>query len=66
MKSLIGERIESSGLRKGYIAKEIGITGQQLSNWIAGRSFPTIQKAFQLAKLLNCKVDDLYGRTDTD
>jgi putative transcriptional regulator len=60
MKSLIGHRIEESGLRKGYIADKIGVTRQQLSNWIAGRSYPPMLKAFQLAKLLKCKVDELY------
>jgi putative transcriptional regulator len=62
MKSLIGQRIEESGLRKGYIADKLGITRQQLANWIGGRSYPTIEKAFKLADLLGVKVDDLYER----
>jgi putative transcriptional regulator len=60
MRSLIGKRIEDSGLRKGFIAAKLGVTRQQFANWIGGRSYPPIPKAFQLAKLLNCKVDDLY------
>lgn len=60
MKSRLNELIEKSGLRKKYIAKEVGITPTQFSNWIAGRSYPPLDKAYKLAKLLNCKVDDLY------
>ncbi|WP_230478657.1 helix-turn-helix transcriptional regulator [Bacillus thuringiensis] len=33
-----------------------------MSNYIQGRSFPTIEKAFQLADILDCKVDDLFER----
>jgi putative transcriptional regulator len=60
MKSRLNELIEKSGYRKKYIAKEVGITPTQLSNWIASRSYPPLDKAYKLAKLLNCKVDDLY------
>jgi DNA-binding XRE family transcriptional regulator len=60
MNCLIGEYIEKSGFKKGHIADQLGVTRQQLSNWIGGRSHPPIMKAFQLAKLLGCKVDDLY------
>lgn len=62
MKCLIGELIEAKGYKKGYIAKKIGISNQQLSNWIGCRSYPPILKAFELADLLGVKVDDLYER----
>lgn len=60
MISKIGELIELKGYKKKYIAKLMGITPEQLSRWISGNSKPTIDKAFKLAKLLECKVDDLY------
>lgn len=60
MKSRIGEWIDRTGFKKKYIAKELDISPTQLSNWIAGRSYPPIEKAFKLAELLQCKVDDLY------
>jgi putative transcriptional regulator len=60
MKSRLNELIEKSGYMKKYIAKEVGITPTQLSNWIACRSYPPLDKAYKLAKLLGCKVDDLY------
>jgi DNA-binding XRE family transcriptional regulator len=60
MESRIGYWIGKRGYKKGYIAEQLGISRQQLSNWIGGRSHPPIEKAFELSKLLNCKVDDLY------
>jgi putative transcriptional regulator len=66
MKSKIGYWIEQRGYMKKYIAKQVDITPTQLSNWISGKSSPTIEKAFKLADLLGVKVDDLYERTDSD
>lgn len=62
MKSMIGELIDKKGYKKKYIAAELDVTPTQLSNWIGGRSYPTIEKAFKLADLLGVKVDDLYIR----
>lgn len=66
MKSRIGYWIETRGYKKGYIANKLGISRQQLSNWIGDRSHPTIEKAFELSKLLNCKVDDLYEEEEVE
>lgn len=60
LKSKIGEYIERSGYRRDYIAKQIGVSYRQLAKYITGDSFPTVPKLFMLAKLLGCKVDDLY------
>ncbi|OIK11965.1 transcriptional regulator [Bacillus sp. MUM 116] len=60
MKSRIGELIDQAGYKKKYIASLLEISPTQLSNWISGRSYPTIEKAFTLAKILKVKVDDLY------
>lgn len=64
MKCLIGEWIQTRGFKKNFVATQLGITNQQLSNWIGGRSYPPMIKAFKLAALLNCKVDDLYERVE--
>lgn len=58
--SKIGERIEESGLKNNFIAKKIGgVTPKTIYNWRKGLSYPPFEKAFILAKILNCKVDDL-------
>jgi putative transcriptional regulator len=62
MENRIGEFIDKSGYKKKFIAKHLGITPTQLSNWISGRSYPSVPKLFALADLLEVKVDDLYSR----
>ncbi|TCN25468.1 helix-turn-helix transcriptional regulator [Mesobacillus foraminis] len=66
MKSRIGELIEEKGFMKKHIAKQLGITPTQLSNWIHDNNYPPLKKAFLLADLLECKVDDLYERDIKD
>ena len=60
MKSQIKQIIVNKGLKQKDVAELIGVTSQQLSNWINGSSYPRLEKAFELAKLLDVKVDDLY------
>jgi len=60
MKSKIGEIIDKKGYKKKYVAEKMDITQSQLSNWISGRAYPPMDKAFKLAKVLDVKVDDLY------
>lgn len=57
--SLIGKRIEESGLRDDYIAKKLGVSKRTIYNLKNGLSYPTFEKAFLLAHILGCKVDDL-------
>lgn len=60
MKLLIEELIEKSGLKKSYIAKQVGVNENTLTNWIKERSYPRLDQAVKLAEILNCKITDLY------
>lgn len=60
MKPRIKELIVAKDLKQKDVAKELGVSAQQLSNWVKGVSYPRFETAFKLAKLLGCKVDDLY------
>lgn len=57
--SRIGEKIEESGLRDDFIAKKLSVSRKTIYNLKKGLSYPTFEKAFILAKILGCKVDDL-------
>lgn len=52
------------GISKVFIAKNLGVSRGTIDNWIEGKSFPRLDQAVRLADLLNCKVDDLYERTE--
>jgi putative transcriptional regulator len=60
LKPKIGELINKSGYTRKYIAEQIEVSRKQLSNYVVGRSYPTAEKLFMLAKILGVKVDDLY------
>jgi putative transcriptional regulator len=62
MKSKIGEWIDKRGYKRKFVAEKMGVSQNQLSNWVTGKSFPTVEKLFKLAKVLDCTVDELYGR----
>jgi DNA-binding XRE family transcriptional regulator len=62
LRSRIGELVRVSKYRREYIIKELEITQNTLSNWCVGKTYPTMDKAFLLADLLEVKVDDLYER----
>ncbi|MEH7683964.1 helix-turn-helix domain-containing protein, partial [Priestia megaterium] len=47
MRSKIGEIIDEQGYKKKYIAEKMDITQSQLSNWISGRAYPPMDKAFK-------------------
>lgn len=64
MKLLINEVILKSGIKKGYIAKQLEINPVTLSNYISGKRKISLEMAVELSRILNCKIDDLYERTD--
>jgi putative transcriptional regulator len=61
--SQIGSLMKVSKYRREYIIKRLGITQNTMSNWVQGKTYPSIDKAYILADLLEVKVDDLYHRT---
>ncbi|MEW5567398.1 helix-turn-helix domain-containing protein [Rossellomorea marisflavi] len=62
LENRIGEIIASKGYLKKYIAFQLGVSQNQVSNWVTGKSYPTIPNLFRLADLLGVKVDDLFIR----
>ncbi|WP_272033048.1 helix-turn-helix transcriptional regulator [Oceanobacillus kimchii] len=64
IKSKIGDVIDSKGLKHKWVAEQVGVYPTVLSRWINNRGKPSLERTFKLAKVLNCKVDDLYTYED--
>lgn len=62
MRLVIDELIESSGLKHEFIAKKIGVSSRTLYSWRKGKTFPRLDKAVELADLLNVDITELYKR----
>ncbi|MBT2717957.1 helix-turn-helix transcriptional regulator [Bacillus sp. ISL-57] len=60
MKSNIGKLLKESKFKRDYIQKEMGVSRNTISNWSQGKTNPSVDQLFKLAKLLEVKVDDLY------
>ncbi|MEN8646171.1 helix-turn-helix transcriptional regulator [Bacillus cereus group sp. BceL062] len=60
LKSNIGELLKSNALKGKWIAQQLNISPNQISNYVTGKSYPPVDRAFELAKIFDCRVDDLY------
>ncbi|MFB1098190.1 helix-turn-helix transcriptional regulator [Terribacillus sp. JSM ZJ617] len=60
MDSRIKEWIVRRKLKNDLVAERLGVSRETVSKWCNNKAVPSLKKAFELANLLNCKVDDLY------
>ena len=58
--SIIKEKILESGYTNKHLAKVLGVHQTEISQWIAGRRDVPKGKKGKLARLLKCKMSDLY------
>ena len=58
------EILKSSGVMQTELAKYCNISKQNISNFKAGRSFPSIDTLYKMCKFLDCSADYLLGLTD--
>ncbi|SET84337.1 DNA-binding transcriptional regulator, XRE-family HTH domain [Oceanobacillus limi] len=60
----IGKIRRAKGLRQNHVADSIHVSYQSLSAWERGEAYPKAHYLFDLAEILECKVDDLYKRKE--
>jgi len=60
IKSKLKVRLAEVELKHQDLAQIVGVTKQTMSSWVNGKNKPTLEMAFRIAKLLDCKVDELY------
>ena len=56
----IKEVIARTGLRKNWIAEQMGVHPARISEWISETRKPNKARIRTLCKLLSCKVKDIY------
>lgn len=60
LKPRIKVRLAELNIKQKEVYEMLGVTKQTFSGWCTGRIDPTLEMAFKIAKLLDCKVDDLF------
>jgi DNA-binding XRE family transcriptional regulator len=60
LKSKIKIRLAVLDKSQTELAEQMGVTKQTMNGWVSGRVVPPMEKGFKIAKLLDCRVDDLW------
>jgi DNA-binding XRE family transcriptional regulator len=60
LKPKIKVRLAELDVKQQDLSEKLGVTKQTMNAWVNGRSMPTLETAFKIANVLECKVDDLY------
>ena len=58
--NILGEIIKEKGLKKGYIAKKIGVGIPTLQRYIEGINYPGAGIAKKLSELLGYSIEDIF------
>lgn len=53
---------EAAGLAMSDIAKYLGVDPSAVSMWESGTNMPRADRLPDLAQLLHCTIDELFGR----
>lgn len=54
-------KIVEKGIKKGWLAKQVGIAPGTLTKIVSGESLPTLPVALKIAEVLDTTVEDLWG-----
>ena len=60
MENKLKEAIINSGYKNTFLAQQLGVHSTELSQWIANRRRPRNEQIRNLAKLLGCKIKEIY------
>ncbi len=52
--------IKNKGLKKTVLADKLGVTPTTIRYWIIGRNSPSMAKLFEMAKVFDRTVEELY------
>ncbi|NYF16811.1 putative transcriptional regulator [Microbacterium sp. AK009] len=55
---------EAAGMTQAEVARRVGVTRQTLIAIEQGRYSPTLELAFQLARVFDARLDDLFHYPD--
>lgn len=64
LKSRLKDVLKERGLKQSWVAEQMGIAPTIISRWANDRGKLSVEKLFELARVIGCKVDDLYDWKD--
>ncbi len=60
VKNRLKEILEERGIKQTWLAEQVGVTRQTMSNLINNRFCPSLDIAFKIANVLGLKLDDVF------
>lgn len=51
---------KEKGVKKNYAAREVNVDPTTMSSWSKGKTYPDLNQAVKLSKILDCELGDLY------
>lgn len=60
MRLIIDELIKEKGIKNEFLANKLNVSARTLYKWRKGETFPRLDKAVELAKILGVEITELY------
>lgn len=60
MRLVIDELIKEKGIKHEFIADKLNVSARTLYKWRKGDTIPRLDKAVELAQVLNVEITELY------
>lgn len=65
-KSQVKRLRESRGMTQRQLADRLNVSPAAVALWETGANKPTMKNAVELANILGCSIDALFGRDDSE
>ena len=65
-KSQVKQLRESRGMTQRQLADRLNVSPAAVALWETGTNKPSMKNAVRLADILNCSIDALFGRDDSE
>lgn len=60
VKNRLKEILDERGIKQSWLAEQVGITRQTMSNLIKNRYTTSMEIAFKISKILNMEIIDIF------
>ena len=60
VKNRLKEILDERGIKQNWLAEQVGITKQTMSNLIKNRFTTSMDIAFRISKVLNMEITDIF------
>lgn len=58
---MLKELLKSKGVKQNWLAQRIGVSEVTMSNWVKGKSAPSLKNLEKLSEILNVHINDLVN-----